>query len=347
MFYIFLQTRYNLCSVFFLLEKARFLQKNQIFSTPIKTTKVLGEEVMSKKVFSFKSFLQISVLGFSICLINGCAVSAKSSEETSSEKTTTQSTTVGEKSPDVTKNSTSKSRIKITAGSPADTVRIFYKNLRERRFKEAMMMTNLHFAVEGLSDAEMQDLNNDFEPLAAQVPADIEIKGEIITNNLATVNANMPNPETGQLELTEVKLRREKDVWLIITADEQAEALAKKEGKNYFFMLRMDIHHAEAQIMMERIAKAQTLHAAQNGGNFADLNTLVSMQLLPEDINTARSTGYRFTISVVGNNKKYFANAVPDVYGKTGKLSFLLEADGNDQKARLKSDDNKGQPIKK
>lgn len=302
---------------------------------------------MSKKVFSIKSFLQISILGLSVCLFNNCAVSAKNSEETLGEKTTAESTKVEKTSADLTKNSTSKSRIKITSGSPADTVRIFYKKLRERNFKEAMMMTNLHFAVEGLSDAEMQDLNEDFEPLAAQVPAEIEIKGEIITNNLATVNTNMPDPETGKMELTEVKLRREKDTWLIITADEQAEALARKEGKNYFFVLRMDIHHTEAQIMMERIAKAQTIYAAQNGGNFADMNTLVSLQLLPEDINASKSTGYRFAISTGGNNKKYVASAVPEVYGKTGKLSFLLEADGSDQKARLKSGDNKGQPLKK
>ena len=208
-------------------------------------------------------------------------------------------------------------------------------------------MTNLRHAVEGLADAEMADLSSDFEPLAAQVPAEIEINGEIITNNLATVTAKMPNDETGQLELKEIPLRREKDSWVVITADENAEALAKKEGKNYFFVLRMEIHHVEAENMMQRIAKAQTVYAMQNGGFFTDLPTLVSQRLLPEDVNSTKSTGYRFSISVGANNKKYFANAVPEVYGKSGKLSFLLEADGADQKARLKSNDNKGQPLKK
>ncbi len=55
-----------------------------------------------------------------------------------------------------------------------------------------MMMTNLRPAVESLTDAEMQDLSADFEPLAKQVPAELEINGEIITNNLATVTAKMP-----------------------------------------------------------------------------------------------------------------------------------------------------------
>ncbi len=41
------------------------------------------------------------------------------------------------------KNSFEKGTIKIAPGSPADMVRVFYKNLREKRFREAIMMTNL------------------------------------------------------------------------------------------------------------------------------------------------------------------------------------------------------------
>lgn len=302
---------------------------------------------MLNKVFSIKSILQIFVLGLSIFSINSCAVSADASKTVADEKQNVSTTVSEEKSSAVTKNSTSKSKIQMAQGSPGDTVRIFYKNLRERRFKEAMMMTNLRAAVEGLSDEEMQDLSSDFEPLAAQVPADIEINGEIITNNLATVTAKLPNNESGQIELTKVELRREKDVWVIITAEKEAESVAKKEGKNYFFTLRIDVHHVEVERMMQRIAKAQAIYALQNGGVFADMQTLVSGGLLPEDINSTKSTGYRFTLSVAANNKKYFASAIPEVYGKSGKLSFLLETDGTDQQARLKSSDNKGQPLKK
>jgi len=302
---------------------------------------------MSKKVFSAKSFLQIFVLGLFVAFVNNCAVAAKNTDDAAGEKSAVQTVAGQEKSTTVTKNSTGKSKIQIASGSPADTVRVFYRNLRERRFREAMLMTNLHHAVDGLSEEEMKALNGDFEPLAQQVPAELEINGEIISNNLATVTAKLPNTDTGQLELTKIELRREKEAWLILTADAQAEELARKEGKNYFFVLKMDIHQTEAQIMMERIAKAQTIYAAQNGGVFADMATLVSKNLLPEDINTPKSTGYRYSMTLGGGNKKYFANAVPDVYGKTGKLSFLLEGDGTDQKARLKSDDNKGQPLKK
>lgn len=300
---------------------------------------------MSK--FLIKSVLSISVFSLMLSLVNGCAVSANNSETASPEKQNVSTTAVEEKNQTVTKNSTSKSKIQMTQGSPADTVRIFYKNLRERRFKEAMLMTNLHYAVEGLTDEEMQDLSSDFEPLAQQVPADIEINGEIITNNLATVTAKLPDNETGQMELTKVELRKENNAWLIITAGKEAEAVAKKEGKNYFFTLRIDVHHVEVERMMQRISKAQSLYAMQNGGAFTDLQTLVSAGLLPDDVNSTKSTGYRFSMIVSMDKKKYSANAIPEVYGKTGKLSFLLESDGASSQARLKSSDNKGQLLKK
>jgi hypothetical protein len=298
---------------------------------------------MSK--YSIKSFLQISVCGLSLFLANGCAVSANDS--TASEKQNVSPAAVSEEKSVAPAKPASKHKIPLTQGSPADTVRIFYKNLRERRFREAMMMTNLRYAVEGLSDAEMQDLNGNFEPLAAQVPAEIEINGEIITNNLATVTARLPDNDTGRLEITQIQLRREKDQWVVITAEKDAEALAKKEGKNYFFVLRMDVHHGEAEVMMQRIAKAQSVYAMQNGGTFTDLATLVSLKLLPEDINNSQSTGYRFNIILGQNNKKYYANGIPETYGRTGKISYLLESDTSNQNARLNSKDNKGQPLKK
>lgn len=307
---------------------------------------------MSPKSFFKQRFLHFSLFSLgAVGLINGgCTVAAKNSETGSGEKTSAQSE-ITEKnlSPaqNLTKNSVSKSTIKFAQGSPADTVRVFYKNLRERRFREAMMMTNLRPAIENLTAAEMQDLNADFEPLAKQVPAELEINGEIITNNKATVTAKMPGEEDGKTELKEIQLRRERDTWVILSADESTEAEVKKEGKNYFFGLRIAVHHAEAQNMMERIAKAQTVYALQNQGKFADMKTLIDKGLLPDDIQTSASTGYRYNLVVTPNNKKYFATADPAVYGKSGKLSFLLESDGASEKSRFKSADNKGLPLKK
>ena len=306
---------------------------------------------MSKKVFSNLLPLQIIFLSlvFSMLVFSSCSVSAKSAdEELSAKPVNNAESKKDEKAANIEAPAPAKKgRIQIAAGSPAEVVKTFYGNLRGRRFREAMMMTNLRVAIEGLSDAEMQDLSTDFEPLAQQVPEELEIKGEIITNNIATVTTRLPDVETGKYELNEIELRRDKDSWIIVTADEKAEAMAKKEGKNYFFTLRMDIHHAEASAMMERIAKAQTVYAMQNGGQYGEINALISRSLLPEDITNSRSTGYRFEIVIGEGGKKYVANAVPETYGRSGKFSYILVADTADQKARLKSADNKGKPLKK
>ncbi|MGI9034921.1 MAG: hypothetical protein ACR2GD_02665 [Pyrinomonadaceae bacterium] len=274
----------------------------------------------------------------------GCAVAAKSIDESVGEKSSSKekmSAVVSE-----TKNAPVKGRINFAPNSPADTIRLFYKNLREKHFREALMMTNLRVAVENLSDAEMRDLNADFEPLAAQVPADLQISGEIIAGDKATVTVKMPNDETGVLEDKVFNLQRENDVWVYLMADEATETAARKEGKNYFFALRLDVHHAEAQSMLERINKAEMVYALQNGGLYTDMPTLVAQGLLPADAQSADSTGYHYSLAVSSNKKKYTANAEPAVYGKTGKLSFSLQVDERGKSNGIQSKDNKGMPLK-
>jgi hypothetical protein len=301
---------------------------------------------MTNKVFQSVYIMKLSVLSIFVAaaLFTGCAVAAKNQDEAPARKADGAEKTVAVKTE--TKNSLGKGWIQIATDSPADAVRTFYKNLREKRFREALMITNLRPAIEGLSEAEMQDLRSDFEPLAYQVPAEIQINGEIISGNSATVTAKMPDEDTGVLELKEFKLRRENNNWIILTVDEAAEKTVKKEGKNYFFTLRLEVHHSETHAMMERIAKAQMVYALQNGGQYADMKTLISQNLLPADIQNVESTGYRFNISTSSDKKKYRATAEPAIYGKTGKYSFLLELNEKDKKSHLKYEDAKGEPVK-
>lgn len=295
---------------------------------------------MFNQLFQVKNLSFVVIL--SVSLIGGCTVEAakeKKSVETGNPKTEMPITV---KEPE---NHLPKTSIKIEPDSPADTVRVFYKNLRERRFRDAMFLTNLRPAVEGLTDAETQELNVDFEPLAVQVPADIAINGEIVSKDSATVTAKLPDNETDELKLQEIKLRRENGVWKILTVEEKAEKEVKKEGKNYFFSLRLKTHHEEAKAMLERVNKAQLIYSMQNGGLFGDARALITKGFLPQDFLTADSTGYNYQIQTSADRKKYSATATPAVYGKTGKLSFGFESDDKKTSA-LKSKDKKGQAIK-
>ncbi|HEY2847187.1 MAG TPA: hypothetical protein VGI80_05165, partial [Pyrinomonadaceae bacterium] len=189
-------------------------------------------------------------------------------------------------------------KIEITEGGPADTVRAFYQKLREKKFREAIFMTNLRPAVEGLTDAELQDFSLDFEQLAGQVPPQLEINGEIITGDSATVTINIQNPDTGKPEVQPIKLRRENDIWIIQSVDETTAARIKKEGKAYLYNLRIETHQDEARTMLDRVAKAEMVQAAQNDGQYSDINALVTAGFLPGDIQSSASTGYNYAVSV-------------------------------------------------
>lgn len=287
----------------------------------------------------FRQKCLICYLFLSVLIISGCTVEAAKHVE--QQKSAAEIYTVfAEK-----RNQTAKS-ITIESKSPAETILIFYKNLREKRFREAIFLTNLRPAIEGLTDAELKDLEVDFSLLANTVPPEIQINGEIITNEKATVTAKIPDDKTGKPELKEFRLAREDSGWLILLVEREAEDAIKKEGKNYFFALRLDVRHAEAEAMMRQIAKAQMVYSIQNGGFYGDMKSLIENRLLSPDAENAALTGYRFVISLSSDKKSYTAAAEPEIYGKTGKLSFLFEVKAGDPNPPLKSADNGGKRLK-
>ncbi len=144
--------------------------------------------------------------------------------------------------------------IAIEPNGPADTVRVFYKNLREKKFREAIFLTNLRPAIEGLTETELNDFALDFAALAGQVPAEIEINGEIVSGDKATVTANLPGDDDKN-EIQKINLHKVGDVWIIQTVDDEAEKRIRKEGKQYFYNLRIETHHEEAKKMLERASR--------------------------------------------------------------------------------------------
>ncbi len=113
-----------------------------------------------------------------------------------------------------------------TQRSPSDVVREFYKAMREHRFKDAWAMTIYKPAVEGLTADEMADLRVDFEEQAAKIPEQVEIMGEEISGNTATVFVKVPVSEsTPQITSEPVTLINSGGVWIIGTEAKQAEVI--------------------------------------------------------------------------------------------------------------------------
>src|SRR2546425_11403517 len=138
--------------------------------------------------------------------------------------------------------------------SPSDTVREFYKQMREKHFREAFAMSIYKAAIEGLKPQEFEDLRPDFELMAAAIPEQLEISGEEISGELATVFVKVPTGEDAAPQPEPVSLMRVNGEWII--GDKENQEIVKKAGNSFFFKARIDTHHGEVKAMLQRISVA-------------------------------------------------------------------------------------------
>jgi hypothetical protein len=220
--------------------------------------------------------------------------------------------------------------------SPSDTVREFYKAMREKRFREAFSMSIYKPAIDPLKPKEFEDLRPDFERVAAVMSEQINIGGEQVSGDIATVFVKVKEGDAPE-QTQPVTLILVDGAWII--GDKENQAIVKKAGKQFFFNARINAHHDEVQAMLTRISLAQLLYNQQHNGLFADLATLISLGLLPKDLEGTESTGYRFHVNAPAGGKAWNAAAEPAQYGRTGRLSFYLDASG------VRSSDVGGKPL--
>lgn len=224
--------------------------------------------------------------------------------------------------------------------SPSDTVREFYKAMREKKFREAFDLSIYRPAIDSLKPQEFEDLRPDFERIALavseKIPGEVNITGEQISGDDATVFIKILDAE-GKEKLEPTTLIKLDGGWLV--GDRDSLQLVKKAGKEFFFNARIDAHHSDVQDMLTRISLAQLVYSQQHNGLFADLATLITAGLLPKDLEGTESTGYRFHINSVDAGKSWNAAAEPAQYGRTGKLSFYMDAAG------VRSGDKAGKPL--
>ena len=220
--------------------------------------------------------------------------------------------------------------------SPSDAVRTFYKMMREKKFREAFAMSIYRPAIDPLTPAEFEDLRPDFEKMAGAIPEQVNIGGEQISGDIATVFVKVKD-EANKDQAEPVTLILSDGMWIV--GDKENQQVVKKAGKNFFFNARIETHHGEVQAMLTRISLAQLLYSQQHAGKFADMPTLISGGLIPKDIEGTESTGYRFRITASADGKAWSAAAEPVQYGRTGKLSFYMDASG------VRSGDAGGKPL--
>lgn len=224
--------------------------------------------------------------------------------------------------------------------SPTETTRLFYQMLREKKFREAFLLSIYRSAIESLSTQEFEELRPDFEKMALavseKIPAKIDVSGEQISGDAATVFVRVLDAD-GKEKIEPASLIKVDNNWII--GDKENLELVKKAGKQFFFEARINAHHNDVQDMMTRISLAQVLYSQNHNGQFGNTAELVAAGVVPKDIEGTESTGYRFQINRSADGKSWYATAEPAQYGRTGRLSFYLDASG------VRSGDSGGKPL--
>src|SRR5919106_3867284 len=212
--------------------------------------------------------------------------------------------------------------------------------MREKKFREAFGMSIYRPALEGLSAQEFEDLRPDFERVATaiteKIPEKMDFTGEQISGDAATVFVKVLDAD-GKEKIEPASLIKVDNNWII--GDRENLELVKKAGKQFFFEARINAHHNDVQDMMTRISLGQVLYSQSHNGQFGNLAELVAAGVVPKDIEGIESTGYRFQINRSADGKSWYATAEPAQYGRSGRLSFYLDATG------VRSGDVGGKPL--
>jgi len=227
-----------------------------------------------------------------------------------------------------------------TPRTPTETMREFYRMMRERKFREAFGMTIYRAAIEGLSTQEYDDLKPDFDKMAIavseKIPEKVDITGEQISGDAATVFVKVVDGD-GKEKIEPASLIKIDNAWIV--GDRENLELVRKEGKKFFFEARINAHHSDVQDMLTRISLAQVVYAQGHNGQFGNMAELITSGLVPKDLEGAETTGYRFQVVRATDGKSWYATAEPAQYGRSGRLSFYLDASG------VRSGDAAGKPL--
>lgn len=209
--------------------------------------------------------------------------------------------------------------------SPADTVREFYRLLREKQYREGFALSVYADAISGLTDEEMAELSTDFEQTFANIPKEIKVFGAQSSGDNATVfmkSSDDPTDMTAQ-EITLIKVD---GTWRV--GDIDTYKMVKASGSRFFFEAKMFVNERSAISYIERMIGSQKLYSDSKGGKYGTLDDLVEAQFWLPSQKTPEMFGYRFTIELAEDRKSYWIHAEPIEYGKTGKNSFYGDPRG-------------------
>src|SRR5215467_12346825 len=178
-----------------------------------------------------------------------------------------------------------------TPRTPTDTMREFYRLMREKKFREAFGMSIYRPAIDGLSAQEFEDLRPDFEKMAAavseKIPATVDITGEQVSGDVATVFVKVVDAE-GKEKIEPASLMKINNAWVV--GDQDSLRMVQQAGKKFFFDARINAHHSDVQDMLTRISLVQVAYSQGHNGQFGNTAELITGGFIPKDLESTEST---------------------------------------------------------
>lgn len=217
--------------------------------------------------------------------------------------------------------------------SPSAIVKKFYQQLHARKYLEGFRLSVYSAAVETLSADEIRELEPDFMRIAEALPAQIETSGEQISGETATVFVKLPGVQKPQ----EIILSRIEGRWRI--GDQETFQYVKKQGRAFFFNIRIEVGERETAEWLEEIYGAQTIYFKAKS-RYTTLEELVSLGGVSRQLASGAESGYRFALKLAADGQSFTVMTTPTQYGRTGRRSFFM-----DQTGVLRAEDKQGQPA--
>ncbi len=228
--------------------------------------------------------------------------------------------------------------------TPGETIQEFYRLLREKKYVEAFRLHVCASAVEGLSGQEAAELEDEFTKLAGDIPEKIEVGGESVLGNDATVFVKVPSGEKidGQQPFISipVSLILFEGRWLIGDRDTQALANFHKSrfftlSKSGVFTVMLDNEEKAARAITSLI-EIEQFFAQRHEGKYGTLQELMTsgivkrsdLSLMLEQLQDGEYYGYRFEVELPPDRKTYTLYATPIQQNIDGRYSYIADLEG-------------------
>lgn len=209
--------------------------------------------------------------------------------------------------------------------NPIDTVKEFYRLLREKKYLEGFRLSVYREAIEPLSAQELKELEPDFETTFSRIPESVKAVGSQSTGASATVFIkSTDNPKDPTAE--EIPLMQINDRWVV--GDPETLELVKSLGTRFFPEIRIRAHEEAAQVYMERYIGAQKLYSDVNKGLYGSMDDLVTANFWPPSLKNGEIEGYKFTIELGKEKREFLVHGEPLVYNKSGRVSYYADLNG-------------------